>query len=198
MGHLKFEGYESPINIWLLMSHDLLLLTADKRLDMTHLRGTVLEAELLTPWLRSSKELTLAEITDMADCYARFLDGYRINLPPFPHEALLEFTELGPYWVQLVLEAKELYIAGDIGFDAALEEIMATVQIDIEEDHWIPYSKHRHYDTLLCFKAEYDGTVWQRASEDHVLQRWDYDYIAHLRDELQQAVAAGCSAVWSY
>jgi hypothetical protein len=166
---------------------------------MTQLCGSVLEPTLVAPWLRSScAELTPADISAMTANYVRLLDGYRLDHPAFPREALLQFTELGPYWTRLVMEAEELYEAGAEGFDAALDEIMATIQVDMEEDHLIPYSKHRHYDTLMCFKAEYDGAVWRRDPADLVFQMCDYDYLAHRRAALEAACAAGCSGLWIY
>jgi hypothetical protein len=68
----------------------------------------------------------------------------------------------------------------------------------MEEEPMIPYSKHRHYDTLLCFKAEYDAAMWRRGPADLVFQICDYDYLTHRRAVLEAACAAGCSGMWVY
>jgi hypothetical protein len=184
------------------MSLDLILLKPSgehERLSMTQLCGSVLEETLLTPWLRPSGiELTSADIASMATDFARFLDGYRLDHPAFPRKALLQFTELGPYWVLLVIEVEKLYESDDVGFDIALDELMATIQVDMEEDHLIPYEKHRHYDTLLCFKAEYNAAAWRRGPTDIVLQLWDYEYIMYRRIVLESASEADCLGMWVY
>jgi hypothetical protein len=186
------------------MSIQLLLLRPNgdehARLNMTQLWNSALAACLITGTV-STGELTPPGVSVLAERFAQFLANYRLNQPAFPRDALLQFSELGPYWSRLVLETEALYYANDPGFDAALEELMATVQVDMEEEHRIPYNKHRHYDTLLCFKAEYDSACWMCHAADIVgvppyLQIWEYDYLAFRLGELQKAVAAGCGGQW--
>jgi hypothetical protein len=186
------------------MSIELLLLkpSGDEqtRLDMTQLYKSSFAARLLNDMMATGT-LTPNSLAILAERFTRFLSNYRADLPIFPRAALLQFTELGPYWAQLVTDAEALYVAEEPEFDAALEEIIATVQIDMEEDHRIPYDKHRYYDTLLGFKSEYDSTVWRCEAADILvvppfLHPWEYIHLAARRDELQKAVAAGCWAQW--
>lgn len=186
------------------MSIQLLLLRPNgeeqARLDMTQLWGGAIANRLITDTM-GIVSLTPAAIHGLAERFAQFLANYRVNRPTFPREALLQFSELGTYWIQLVMETEALYYSGAPDFEAALEELVATIQVDMEEEHRIPYNKHRHYDTLLCFKAEYDAATWVCAASEIVgvpayLQKWEYDYLTVRLEELQAAVAAGCSGQW--
>lgn len=187
------------------MSIQLLLLRLNgeeqARLDMTQLWGGAIANRLITDTVGVGS-LTPASVAGLAERFAQFLANYRVNRPTFPRDALFQFSELGPYWTQLVMETEQLYYAGSPEFDAALEELVAIVQVDMEEEHRIPYNKHRYYDTLLCFKAEYEAAMWMCASSEIVgvpayLQRWEYDYLAVRLEVLQAAVAVGCSGQWS-
>lgn len=186
------------------MSVQLLLLLPNgdehARLNMTQLWNSTLASRLINDTV-SNTILTPAIISILADRFTQFLANYNLNRPTFPRDALLQFSELGPHWTRMVLDTETLYYADDPGFDAAIEELIATVQVDMEEDHWIPYSKHRYFDTLLCFKAEYDTALWVCAAAEVVgvpqyLQNWEYDYLAFRLDELKKAVAAGCGGQW--
>lgn len=170
------------------------------RLDMTQLWSSTLAPRLITDTVGVG-ELSPSGVSSLTERFAQFLANYRLYRPAFPREEMLQFSELGPYWTQLVLETEALYYADDPSFDAALEEVMATIQVDMEEEHRIPYNKHRHYDTLLCFKAEYDTAAWTCAASEIVgvpqyLQNWEYDYLAFRLDELKKAVAVGCGGQW--
>ena len=188
------------------MSIELLLLKPNGdeygRLDMTQMRGSVFETRLLDNTM-GTDTLTPLSLTIIAEQFTRFLSNYRVDYPIFPRAALLQFSELGPYWTQLVTETEEFYMAQAPEFEAAMEEIIATVQIDMEEDHRIPYYKHRYYDNLLGFKADYDSAVWRCEAADILvvpafLHAWEFYYLASRRDELQNAVAIGCSGHWRF
>jgi hypothetical protein len=146
--------------------------------------------ELLTQSL-SRTTITSAELTGYTTVFAETLSRYHLNRPTFPLTTLLQLTELGTYWLDLVCDAARLYDANQYDeFDAAFEEIITTIQIDMEEDHRIPYDKHRHYDTLLAFKTDYDGCLYCYDSSSLSY----YTYMTSCLSMLQKAVAARCTA----
>lgn len=137
--------------------------------------------------------LTPAELAAYTACFAESLGRYIVRRPVFPLDTLLQLTELGTYWLDLVHDAAQLYVAENYDeFEATFEEIITTVQIDMEEDHRIPYNKHRHYDTLLSFKVDYDGRVYCHGSAAGGISPSYYSYLAACLDILQKAVAVGC------
>lgn len=150
--------------------------------------------------IMADEYLTSDNIVTLAGRFAQFLTNYRLASPLFPREELLSLTELGDYWKQILLEAEALYNAGDPRFDDALDELVVTLQVDMEEEHRIPYHKHRYYDTLLCFKAEYDAAIWICVTSDELppnLYRWEYDYLEKRSNELQNAATSGCYGRWT-
>ena len=140
--------------------------------------------------------LTPAGLAEYTACVAELLKRYSIVRPVFPLGTLLQLTELGTYWLDLVHDAARLYDANQYDeFEATFDEVITAVQIDMEEDHRIPYNKHRHYDTLLSFKADYDGRIYchgSAATSSSISPRY-YNYLAACLDTLQKAVISGCS-----
>ena len=145
--------------------------------------------------LYNRTNLTPAQLADYTTCFAESLGRYHIRRPVFPLDTLLQLTELGSYWLDLAHEAARLYATEDYEeFDKTFDELITAVQIDMEEDHRLPYNKHRHYDTLLSFKADYNGRVYCHGSAQLGLSPTYYAYLAACLDILQKAVAEGCAA----
>jgi hypothetical protein len=188
------------------MSLQLLLLNPNgdehARLDMTQLCSSSLSARLISD-VMSVGTMSAETVAGLGARFTQFLSQYRLDRPAFPRDALFQFTELGPYWAQLVIEAEVLYASGSPEFDAALEELVATVQADMEGEHWIPFNKHRYFDSLLCFKAEADRIMWRCAASEIVgvpaeLAPWEYAYLAERCNAIQNAAAVSCWGRWEW
>jgi hypothetical protein len=186
------------------MSLQLLLLNsageAYTQMDMTQLCNGVLCDRLIRDMMITGN-MSAEMVTELAARFQQFLTNYQLDHPPFPREALFQFTELGSYWFQLIGEAELLYQNNSPEFEAALEELVATIQNDMEHEHQIPYNKHRYFDSLLCFKAEADRIMWRCAANEivgvpAVLHLWEYEYLAARCDALQKAAAASCWGSW--
>jgi hypothetical protein len=152
--------------------------------------------ELFNQHLYGKTHLTPAELAAYTTLLTESLAHYHVERPTFPLATLLQLTELGTYWLDLVHDAARLYAANQYDeFEATFDEVITAVQIDMEEDHRIPYNKHRHYDTLLSFKADYDGRIYCHGSAaTSSISPSYYNYLAASLDTLQKAVAAGCAA----
>jgi len=145
--------------------------------------------------LYNRTDLTPAELSEYVACFAESLGRYHVRRPVFPLDTLLQLTELGSYWLDLAHDAARLYAAEDYEeFDKTFDELITAVQIDMEEDHRLPYNKHRHYDTLLSFKAEYDGRLYSDGTAHMGISPSYYAYLAACLDVLQKAVTEGCGA----
>jgi hypothetical protein len=146
--------------------------------------------------LYNRTNLTPAELAAYTTCFAETMARYQIRRPVFPLPTLLQLTELGSYWLDLAHDAARLYDAEEYEeFEATYDELITAVQIDMEEDHRLPYSKHRHYDTLLGFKADYEGRVYCQGSGALGISPTYYAYLRACLDTLQKAVAAGCAGL---